>query len=572
MWTDEITFRTRVSCLGLLFATAFLIITAVIMEQVKRLPGSPDAEYRKGQQTGKRTGCLPGTREGVRDTARDWDCDPRKSPILWLNGMAGTGKSTVADSFTADLEAAGFTVASHFCSRDYPSASNVTLIFFSLAAQLAYKNSAYASALAEVLKKIQYPQNLSPEEQLVRLILNPLKGVGDRISHPVSFVADAIDECSNGRKAIGDFIHALLAHGDDLREAHVKFFISSRPADEILTEFQAATYFEHLILHEVDEHNVYSDIRMFIAYRFRQIRRRHSYFDFQEADVDLIATIASPLFIFAATVCAFIEGSDTAARRDPMKQLTLLRTAFASGDGSGDQATRALDVLYQYIFVKAFMATDGVTYDDALQAEDALIVVASILLVSEPLGFSAHTMLLNMQPPYRARHLLMDLFSIVTNPSDDIEPVRILHASLQDHLTNPSRAHPSFHINPEMYHGILATRCLELMMERLTKDNICSLTPGVLSTALDIDALRVQFVPPALHYASVNWSYHLRRSSPTHTTSVLDALTRFSDRYLLRWVEVLSLTKGLDNACTFLYESEAFLSVRSVNLCLSAAT
>ena len=59
-----------------------------------------------------------------------------KPPVYWLNGLAGTGKSTIAQTIAERLFAEGQLGASFFCSRDFEDRSNLDLIFPTLAAQL----------------------------------------------------------------------------------------------------------------------------------------------------------------------------------------------------------------------------------------------------------------------------------------------------------------------------------------------------------------------------------------------------------------------------------------------------
>jgi len=58
--------------------------------------------------------------------------------VFWLNGLAGTGKSTIAQSFAEIAFAGGKLGASFFCSRDFEDRSNLQAIIPTLAFQLAY--------------------------------------------------------------------------------------------------------------------------------------------------------------------------------------------------------------------------------------------------------------------------------------------------------------------------------------------------------------------------------------------------------------------------------------------------
>ena len=58
--------------------------------------------------------------------------------VFWLNGLAGTGKSTIAQTFANITFAEGKLGASFFCSRDFQNRSNLRAILPTLAFQLAY--------------------------------------------------------------------------------------------------------------------------------------------------------------------------------------------------------------------------------------------------------------------------------------------------------------------------------------------------------------------------------------------------------------------------------------------------
>jgi len=56
---------------------------------------------------GKHTGCLKGTRGAILDGIELWARDFDQHSIYWLNGLAGTGKSTIAKTIAERLFADG---------------------------------------------------------------------------------------------------------------------------------------------------------------------------------------------------------------------------------------------------------------------------------------------------------------------------------------------------------------------------------------------------------------------------------------------------------------------------------
>ena len=100
-------------------------------------------EYRHGN----RQGCLRGTRETVLEEIESWTKDFKRSPVFWLNGLAGTGKSTIAQTVAECIFAGGHLGASFFCSRDFEDRSDLHSIFPTLAFQLAHKYPHFRSHL-----------------------------------------------------------------------------------------------------------------------------------------------------------------------------------------------------------------------------------------------------------------------------------------------------------------------------------------------------------------------------------------------------------------------------------------
>ena len=98
------------------------------------MPHSDNAGYCSGN----RQGCLRGTRRDVLLQLENWLKDEQDHRVFWLNGLAGTGKSTIAQTFAEISFADGDLGASFFCSRDFEDRSNLQMVFPTLAFQLAY--------------------------------------------------------------------------------------------------------------------------------------------------------------------------------------------------------------------------------------------------------------------------------------------------------------------------------------------------------------------------------------------------------------------------------------------------
>jgi len=110
-----------------------------------------------------------------------------------LNELAGTGKSTIAKTIADRLFADNQLGASFFCSRDFEDRSNLTLIFPTLAVQLARKYTKYRSIFVPLIQRDPEIAYESLYNQMEKFIAQPLNQSG--ISTVI--VINALDECED---------------------------------------------------------------------------------------------------------------------------------------------------------------------------------------------------------------------------------------------------------------------------------------------------------------------------------------------------------------------------------------
>ncbi|KAF8752175.1 WD40 repeat-like protein [Rhizoctonia solani] len=155
--------------------------------------------------------------------------------VYWLNGMAGTGKTTIAYSLCAELDKENQLAASFFCSRLLPECRDVNRIIPSIAYQLAQHSPVFGEALIKALERDPDIQKQLPSMQFASLISEPLTQI--RASLPGIFVVviDALDECESQRAPGGSQYNTSSWRQT---EAADRFFVSSRPEPEIRQEME----------------------------------------------------------------------------------------------------------------------------------------------------------------------------------------------------------------------------------------------------------------------------------------------------------------------------------------------
>jgi hypothetical protein len=148
--------------------------------------------HEAGHRHGNRNGCLHGTREGVLDKIGQWARES-KQPVFWLNGLAGTGKSAIAQTMAEGMCAEGRLGAAFFCSRDSEDRGNLQLIFPTLAFQLALRYPKFRASLLPLLPSNPGISYESPRYQMEKLLIEPLRSAD--ISTVI--LIDALAECED---------------------------------------------------------------------------------------------------------------------------------------------------------------------------------------------------------------------------------------------------------------------------------------------------------------------------------------------------------------------------------------
>ena len=509
-----------------------------------------------GYRSGNRQGCLRGTRKDVLWQIECWLADEQDQRVFWLNGLAGTGKSTIAQTFAETSFSGGKLGASFFCSRDFEDRSNIQNIFPTLAFQLAYRYSEFRKRLLPVLRANPEIGRDSLCSQLEQLIVGPFKAT--HISTLV--IIDALDECTDNEPASA-ILSVLSRYVDQVPQ--VKFFITGRPEPPIRNGFRLELLrpiTEVLKLHNVERSSVDADVELFLETRLNDIAKTRSDCDVTESwpdpyDINILCKKSAGLFIYAATVIKFISSPYGL----PTERLALI---ISLPESTTHEGRSGIDSLYTQVLVQAFR-------DAGPDAEEFgarfKLVVGTVLLVFRPLSKKTISELLKKcGSPSHISNALRFLHSLLLVPDSEADPIRAFHKSFPDFLTDPGRCKDDrFFVDPPALHLDILLSCLELMGERLKK-NICNLDGRPLSNVKDPPDRKEARIGGALDYVCRFWTKHLTKvpSESPHVKQVRKAVAKSSVRHLLFWIEVLSLTGNLNFGVYALHDIDQwYLSV-----------
>ena len=514
-------------------------------DPLNRLPYAAEAPFNSYTKQHEPT-CLPDTRVDLLQTIYSWAEGQDERCIFWLNGLAGSGKSTIARTVARRYFGEKRLGASFFFSRGGGDVGHAGKFCTTVAVQLAEHIPILRRDICDAITDHGNIANLSLEDQWHHLVLKPLSKLdGDSCSPSYILVIDALDECDNDKNI--RIILQLLAEARSLKKVRLRVFLTSRPEVPIRFGFYQLPDNERydIRLHEISPSIVNQDIFVFLEHCFKVIREEN----FQDASwpgEDIITSLVhmtSGLFIWAATACRFVrEGKRFAAKRLDM----ILR-----GGSAPTPPEKHLDEIYTTVLKQSI--PQEFTKEEREEASYMLRqVLGCIVTLSSPLSACSLRRLLCITKE-DINQTLDDLHSILDIPEDETWPLRLYHPSFRDFLLNQKRCGDvNFWVDEMQAHQTLAKSCIRLLSTSLKQD-ICGLdAPGALIA--EVDRSRVEkCLPPEVQYACLYWVDHLQKSGTQLHDN--DEVHQFLQVHFLHWLEALSWIRRI---------SEGILAIRTL--------
>ncbi|KAG9044890.1 hypothetical protein FS842_001360 [Serendipita sp. 407] len=364
-------------------------------------------------------------------------------------------------------------------------------------------------------------------------------------------VLDGFDQVED-RNRVEALFSLILGH---ISGVALKFFISSRP---LFDKLDGAKQLLRYNLDSRPERDVRKDIALYVRQRLGLLAT-----DLgdegegwpTEDQVDAVVGRATPLFIYAATVCTYVgERSNNQIKRR-------LRAVIdnAPVKGSTQSPTSKVDALYAQII-------DGASGEFNNDIKD---VLGLIIVARDHLSIQSIASLLfpsdRMDGESRVSDAVSTLRSVLSVPSDQDEGIKVIHSSFPDFLTDRDRSKEHYYKRSEC-HRKAATNCLHLMEALLDKDDTWGLQD------LDASLIDVQDradISSGLAYACIHWishvieTYHLEAASAMELES--DILSFFNIR-VIRWLAHMSVLGKVDLAAESLRKLE-LENMASIEVC-----
>ncbi|KAL6400991.1 hypothetical protein AUP68_16711 [Ilyonectria robusta] len=445
--------------------------------------------------------CLPETRVALLSHISKWADDPQAADIFWLNGVAGVGKSTISRTIARNFSQSSYLGASFFFKRGEADRGNLSKFFTTIASQLVRVEPSLAPHIKEAIDDDPMIFGKASREQFEQLIMLP-----------VVIVIDALDECE--RDADIKFLIDGLSRATSVQSLRLRIVVTSRPELPIRLGFDALGTYQQIILHKLPPPVIEHDICVFLQHELAIIRRdynrsvsnkqRQLPIDWPgEGDIQILVRKATPLFIFAATVCRFLADRRCGHPNELLREVLDFKT---------DRQEEKLDATYLPILNKmvAGLSTD----QQGRVVQRFRQIVGSIVILLSPLTICALSKILGISEDDVDNQLSL-LHSVLNVPTSVDAPVRLLHLSFRDFLVDPrKRGVNMFWMDEKQLHSQVAVNCLRVMSDCLRND-ICSLkNPGACRSSID-ERVITSRLPAEVQYACLYWADHTKQADMT---------------------------------------------------------
>ena len=481
--------------------------------------------YAKGARFDPAKGCLPGTRDVIINEIIRWVNSPNGDDvprIFFLSGVAGSGKSAIAHTI-ANLFHGQKRLGSSYCfARADQANRRPDNLLSTIASNIADVDEHWRTSLDNIVKgERSLRTTVSITEQFKNFILEPaiaLTTVG-----PILIVIDALDESAEGQSRTN--LLDTLAKGISDLPSNFRILVTARPEPDIVTALKNNRHILCKYMDTIDEASNKADITLFVETHLSNVSSLEEKWP-NKRWCQMLVDSSEGLFQWASTACHVIKDP-----RGVFSQTERL-SSFVK------PSARGLDALYAEALRQVFHGRDV----DAVSRCKS--VMGWILATKEPLSMSAHS---ELRGDNLAELILPQLASFLSGVDQQHIPIRPLHASFFEFLTDQNRSTETYYVDPSQQNRSLTLSCLRVMKSGL-RFNIASLETSHCENddVPDLTARIKKTILPDLSYGCRFWAAHL--GATPFDPDILNEVKDFLHYRLLYWLEVLSLIQKVNIA------------------------
>lgn len=502
--------------------------------------------YAPGAGLDTRKQCLPGTRTDILSKIMGWinDSGDDVPRVLWLSGPAGTGKSAIAHTIASSFIGVGG-LGSCYCF-DRNSDHRHDKVFSTIARDFADRNPEMRRALADAVQNANaLKTTVDIIQQWQKLLMEPLGKLPESTNGPFVIVIDALDESGKAVKTRSDLLRILAGKLQDASVPQItelprnfRIIVTSRPLRDIEVTFAGVRHIERISMDDIPPATAEGDIHAYVSKKLEGLS------DFGSREFEALAKKADGLFEWARLACESIEAPP--AGFSPMDSFNNVV--------SRDPAKRE-HLLYD---MYDFMLTEIMRQDKYTNAEFQKTrlarfrsVMGQILGAAEPIPLESLNAMRSHFPDqtdhYKVEVVVEHMGSLLTGTTNSSTPIRPLHASFRDFLTDQSYS-GDFFIDVSKMQRDIAFASLRVMHYDLSF-NICDLKSSYYPNREDLGLPeRIQrYIPPHLSYSCRFWLAHVEKTD-FDVELAQEVKLFFDHERLLFWLEALALIDALSGA------------------------
>ncbi|KAJ6583328.1 hypothetical protein B0H10DRAFT_1926221 [Mycena sp. CBHHK59/15] len=271
----------------------------------------------------------------------------KSTPILWVYGPLGAGKSAIMQTLSRRLQAAGRLGGSFFFKRGHATRGNAKALFATLAYQIALNIPQFKVPISHIVEDDPSVVGRSMDNQMQKLIVEPCQSL-DNSRCPI-IIIDGLDNCEGEniqREILGIIGNSIREHSPPLR-----IIIASRPEPHIREPLEASLF--HGLHRSFNVEQSFEDVETYLRNELARIRDEHH---------ETMSTIPNPwpseevihhlvykssgYFIYATTVIKFVDDKNFR----PTERLAAVESL---GGSEFESPFGTLDELYTQILATA---------------------------------------------------------------------------------------------------------------------------------------------------------------------------------------------------------------------------
>ena len=419
----------------------------------------------------------------------------------------------------------GILASSFFFNRDVASRNTPKSLFTTIARDIANKYPALAADISMALENELALASAPLSRQFDALIAEPLRR--HSFDGPIVVVIDALNE-STCAGADTDLLDILSTEAAKLPQ-QFRIFITSRPTRNIEDFLSKQNHVkEHQI--DIDSAENRQDIAAYVDAQLlsQELRFKIGSARLDEALIRDLKSRSEGLFIWIATVFSYLSSA-----YNPGAKLSALLSATISQPFP--DAYKKMDSLYT-----AILDTCG-AWDDPDFCDDYQLVMGAIMAAKRPISLAALRALYgDIQDVASLQRLLRRFGSVLLGFHDEHEPIRILHISFREFITDRAATAPQtekFYISEKKHSQKLAVLCLKTVAHEF------AVTPISGAGYLSVDDESAPGIPKLtgvsehLLYGCESLNDHI--ADVVNPDIIATHIQYFLSQDRLRWVEIV---------------------------------